>query len=146
MLFAALGTPILLAQATTTATRQSNTPPFGIGSTETARITLLNTAAASSAGTAASCTGTVSFLNASGTAVGAAANFTVASGQMQSVSLPSTQVTLTGNRAELRAHITLTVTSGTPCSLNYSLETFDTSTGATHLYAIGGLAGFGQER
>jgi hypothetical protein len=34
----------------------------------------------------------------------------------------------------LRAVISLTRTSGTPCELAASLATFDTSSGATHLY------------
>ena len=40
--------------------------PIGLASSETAQINVVNTAAASSSGTAASCTGSVSFVNASG--------------------------------------------------------------------------------
>src|SRR5258708_17684655 len=93
------------AQTTTTAqtTRNLDLPPFGRGSTETARVNLTNTATASSSGTAASCTGSVSFINASGTTIAAATSFTIASGQTSSVSLPFNSAGVSGTRAEVRA-------------------------------------------
>ena len=122
-----------------TTTRTSHLPPFGLGSLETARISLTNVATASSSGTAASCTGTVSFVNAAGTTIGTATNFTIASGITSSVSLPFGSSGLTGVRGEIRAVIDVTrsTTTPAPCSLLISLETFDTGTGATHLYLSG---------
>ena len=60
------------ATVTTTATITQSLPPFGLGSTETARLDLTNLASASGSGTAASCTGTVSFVNATGATIGTA--------------------------------------------------------------------------
>jgi len=51
---------------TTTATRTITLPPAGLGSTETAEINIVNVATNSSSGTAASCSGTISFLNPAG--------------------------------------------------------------------------------
>ena len=139
-----------LAQTTTTGTtttRSFTYPPVGLGSSETAQLNVVNDATTSSSGTAASCTGTIAFLNASGTAIGTATSFTVTSGQIASASLPFSRVGATGIRTEIRGVITLTTTtgSGVPCSLASSLETFDTSSGATHLHLDqgGGLEGGG---
>ncbi len=136
--FAAFTAAAALSQTTTsgTVTETSNTAPVGLASSETAQVNLLNAASASSNGTAASCTGTVSFLNASGTAIGTATPFTIASGVITSVSLPFGKAGVTGTRTEIRAVITRTVTlnSGVPCALQATLETYDTATGVTHLY------------
>ena len=137
-----------IAQTTTTSgtvTRETTTPPIGLGSTETAQINVVNTATASSGGTAASCTGSISFLNASGTAIGSATTFTVASGQISSVTLPFSKAGASGTRTEIRGVVSLTVTTGTtaaPCALSTSLETYDSSTGVTHVY-LAGLDGSG---
>ncbi len=145
---AALTATFALAQTSTTSgtvTQTSNTPVVGLASSETAQINVVNVASASSSGTAASCTGTISFLNASGTAIGTATTFTIASGVISSVSLPFAKVGVTGTRTEIRGVITHTVTlnSGVPCSLEATLETYDTSTGVTHVYlsniASGGI-------
>ena len=136
------------AQTTTTpatATRALDLPPFGLGATETARVNLTNIATASTGGTAASCTGSVSFLNSAGAAIGAATTFTIASGVTSSVSLPFSSAGISGTRGEVRAVVSVTRTSGTPCSLLTSLQTFDTSSGATHLYLSSGDGGFGLE-
>ncbi|HMD49573.1 MAG TPA: hypothetical protein VKG79_10765 [Bryobacteraceae bacterium] len=124
----------LLAQTSTTGTRTINLPPAGLGSTETARINVVNVASESSSGTAASCTGTISFLNASGTAIGSPATFTVTSGQISSGSLPFSSAGISGVRGEIRGEIQLTLTSGVPCALAFSFETFDSTTGATHIF------------
>jgi len=126
----------VVAQTATTYTQTSNLPPFGLGSTETARINLTNVATAPSTGTAASCTGSVSFVNATGAVIGAAASFTIASGATSSFSLPFASAGLTGIRGEVRGVIAVTRSSSShaPCSLLISLETFDTSSGATHLF------------
>jgi hypothetical protein len=147
---AALTAACAFAQTTTsssTTTRSFSYPPVGLGSSETAQLNVVNEASASSSGTAASCTGTLSFVNASGTAIGTATSFTVPSGQIASASLPFSRVGATGIRTEIRGVVTLTTTtgSGVPCSLATSLETFDTSSGATHLHLDqgGGLEGGG---
>ncbi len=117
-----------------TATVTQSLPPFGLGSTETARLDLTNLASASSGGTSASCTGTVSFVNAAGATIGTATPYTVTSGQTSSISLAFTSAGFSGSRGELRAVIAATRTAGVPCQLHVSLQTFDTSSGATHLY------------
>lgn len=136
---AAFTAAIALSQTTSsgTFTETSNTPPVGLASSETAQINVVNAASNSSSGTAASCTGTISFLNASGTAIGTATPFTIASGVISSVSLPFAKVGVTGTRTEIRGVITRTVTvgsGGVPCSLEATFETYDTSTGVTHVY------------
>jgi len=127
-------TAIFAQTVTNSSTITQALPPFGLGSTETARLDLTNFATATSGGTAASCTGTVSFYNAAGTIIGTATPYTVASGQTVSVSLASTSAGFSGSRGELRVVITSTRTSGVPCELRTSFQTFDTSSGATHLY------------
>ena len=125
---------------TTTSTATRPLPPIGLASTETLQINLLNHASASSTGTAASCTGSVSFANSSGTAIGSATSFTISGGDVTSIALPYSKSGLTG-RGEIVVSVTLSLASGTPCALASSLETFDTSSGVTHIYVPGG--GFG---
>jgi len=128
------------AQTTTTTTRTLNFPPFGLGSSETARINLTNLATASSSGTAASCTGSASFVNATGATIGTATSFTIASGVTTPVSLPFGNAAISTPRSSIRAVVAVTrsTSSPTPCRLLISVETFDTSTGAGHLYISGG--------
>jgi hypothetical protein len=59
------------------------------------------------------------------------------------VSLSFASAGLSGSRGEIRTVIALTRTTGVPCSLETSLSTFDTSSGATHLYAGGAIEGGG---
>src|SRR2546423_898495 len=110
----------LYGQTATTRTRSFTFPPAGLGSTETARINVVNVAANSSSGTAASCAVSISFLNAAGNAIGTATNLTVTSGQISSASLTFAQAGLTGVRGTIRGHIQLTATSGVPCELQSS--------------------------
>ena len=139
------GVSALLAQPPTPTppARQFNFPPVGLAFGETMQVNLFNQAANSSNGTAASCTGTVSFFDATGTEVPkSGGNFTVAAGDTQSITLLGTAVdTSTGMRAEIRAVVSLTVAKGTPCSLVPSLEIFDSTSGATHAYLNGNAAG-----
>lgn len=130
------------AQTTTSSTFTRSLAPVGLASSETMQVNLLNDAAASSSGTAASCTGSVAFSNSTGTAIGGATSFTISSGEVFSVSLPFSKAGLSA-RGEIVAAITLTQTSGTPCALVSSLETFDTSTGVTHVFLVSGGPGFG---
>ena len=124
----------LFAQTSTTGTRTINLPPAGLGSTETARINVVNVASDSTSGTAASCTGSISFLNASGVAIGSPATFTVTSGQISSGSLPFSSAGISGIRGEIRGQIQLTLTASVPCALSFSFETFDSATGVTHIF------------
>ena len=133
-----------LAQTSTT-TRDFRFPPVGLGATETMQINLLNNATASSSGTAASCTGTITFTSATGAIIGTAASFTVTSGQVFSASLPFSKSGASGTRTEIVGSIQLTVstTSAAPCALANSLETFDTSSGVTHVFLGGSSQGGG---
>lgn len=126
--------------STSTFTQNFRFPPVGIASTETMQINVLNNATASSSGTAASCTGTITFTSATGTIIGTATSFTVTSGQVFSASLPFSKAGASGTRAEIVGSVQLTVSSSssTPCSLANSLETFDTSSGVTHIFLGGG--------
>jgi hypothetical protein len=140
VLLAAVAAFGALAQTTTTtssATRDLGLT--GLSATETAQIFVVNTASASSAGTAASCVGSLSFTNAAGTAIGTAVSFTLGTGQSATATLPYAQAGQSG-RAAIRAQITVTRTSGSnpPCLLRTLFETFDTTTGATHVHVDGG--------
>ncbi len=141
VILGASGVSALLAQSTTAVTHQSSFPPVGVALTETIQVNLFNQAAAANNGTAASCTGSVAFLDATGKAIsGAGGTFTVAAGVTQSISLLGSKAntsSTTGSRAEVRAQISLTSTHGTPCSLVDTLETFDSTTGATHIFLVG---------
>ena len=143
----AAAAPALLAQTTTTSgtyTATQNLPPVGLASTETAQINAVNVAAASSSGTAASCTGSISFLNSSGTVIGTATTYTLGTNQLKSVSVAYSAVGEAG-RAEIRGVVTQTgaTPSDVPCELLVSLETYDTTTGVTHVYLSSGTAGYG---
>jgi hypothetical protein len=108
-------------------------PSVGLGSTKTLQINIANLASNPTAGSPASCAASVELINASGAAIGSASSLTATPGQTTSVKLTSTQAS-TGVRGEVRVAITLTITSGVACSAVYSLETYDSSSGATHVY------------
>lgn len=131
--------PGMLAQTTTTTTRSFTLGPIGVGSTETIQINVANLASNSTSGTAASCTGNITFNNVTGNAIGTSTSFTVTAGQIFSASLPFARISTSTARTEVIGVIGLTTssTTRTPCSLHYSLETFDTATGATHSHASG---------
>jgi hypothetical protein len=149
---AAAGAALGMAQTNTTTnpvTRQSSFPVVGLASTETVQVNVVNNAAATASGTAASCTGTISFLNATGNTIGTATSFTVGSGQIFSAALPFTGTGATsGSRTLIRGVVAVTFTpgSGVPCRLASTLETFDTTTGVTHVHLNDGqgLGGFGR--
>ena len=128
---------VVCAQTTSTSSsfsRQFSFLPVGLASTETAQVNIVNLASNSSSGTAASCVGSVSFVNASGAAIGSATSFTIANGETSSVSLPYSGTGGSGARVEIRGVVQLTEgKSPAPCVLQTSLETFDTSTGVTHI-------------
>jgi hypothetical protein len=128
-----------------TTTSSSSFPPVGIGSTETVQVILSNTAVALSNAAvvstepAPSCKGSVAFYNASGTIIGTATSFALTTGQITQVSLSYTATTPTSVREMIRAVVSLTTTfpGPAPCSLSYSLATFDTASGATHATITG---------
>jgi hypothetical protein len=139
--------PALWAQSSTTSstvTRTQDFPPAGLASTETVQINAVNIAEASSSGTAASCTGSISFLNSSGTVIGTATTYTLGTNQLKSVSLPYSSAGASG-RAEIRGVVTQTITTGSdvPCELLVSLETYDTTSGVTHIYLTTSPDGYG---
>jgi hypothetical protein len=121
----------------TSVTRNYAFPPVGLANSETASITVVNTAAASSTATgtqAPSCTGTISFSNGNG-AIGSPTSFTVGSGEFQTVTLPFASAGLSGNRGEIQGKVSLAISTTaptTPCSLQFSMETYDSTTFATH--------------
>ena len=125
------GSAIAQTTTATPATRTSSFPLIGMGSTETAQISVINVATASSSGTAASCTGTIAFLNSAGTTIGTATPFTLAGGLISSAKLPFSSSGSTGVHGVVRGLVTLTVASGVPCQLDSLLEVYDTTTGVT---------------
>src|ERR1700692_3148743 len=121
---AVAATPGLFAQTTTTTTRDFTIGPVGVGSTETVQINVANLASNSSSGTAASCTGSITFNNSTGNAIGTSTSFTVTAGQSFSAALPFAKISSSTTRAEVIGVIAMTFTSAseTPCELHYSLE------------------------
>ncbi len=129
-------------QGSTAVTRDSAFPPVGLAFSETAQINVANTAANPSSGTAASCTGTISFNTSTGAAAETPVKFTVTAGQIFSTELTAAKLGVTnGSRAEFIGSVQLTLTPKAPCSLTISLETFDSVSGATHVYLTNPAAG-----
>lgn len=128
-------TPIMFA-------RDYNFPPVGLASSETAQVNLVNMATPATATpvaanpVAAACTGTVTFVNASGATVGSPISFNTIGSQIYSTELSFSKLATSGLRAEFVARVqwNVPVTAPAPCSLVFSLETFDNTTGATHVF------------
>ena len=140
-LFIALATTSAFAQ-TTTATRTSEYtfPLVGLGSSEGIEVNLINLAANPTSGTASSCSGSVTFSTASqGTVIGGATNFTLAAGAVASItpSVASNVITAGANRALLKVVVSTNMTPGVPCMLSSTLNTFDSGSGATHVFLVG---------
>ena len=139
-----IGLSSAFGQTTTTNTREVDFPAIAFGSGETLEINVINVAANSTSGTAASCTGSVLFKNAAGTAVGSASPFTLTTGQISSTRLPFATATSSGGRTAIRAAVQITAPTTTPrppCSLQFTLEVFDSATNATHIVITdGGLS------
>jgi hypothetical protein len=120
-------------------TRQYVFPPVGLGSTETASITVVNTAASpaltqdNALPQSPSCSGTISFSNANG-AIGSPTTFQVGMDQFKTVTLPFASAGLTGIRGEIQGMVSLNVSNlqAIPCALMFSLEIYDSTTGQTH--------------
>ena len=77
----------------------------------------------------------IAIASSTGSVIGTAAPFSVGSGQVASAKLPFSSSGATG-RVEIVGSIQSTITfpQKAPCSLMFSLETFDTSTGVTHIF------------
>jgi hypothetical protein len=122
----------------------SNVPPVGLAMSETAQVNVVNTAVASSSvsGTATgpSCSGSIAFYNNNGTIIGSATSFTVTTGFF-SVTLPYSSTVGSGARTVIRAVITnetpITAFGIPPCDLAFSLETYDSKSGVTHVFVSG---------
>lgn len=76
-------------------------------------------------------------MSGSGVAIGGATAFTVTAGQVFSAKLPFASSGGSGVRTIIIGAVTYTLTSGTPCALGMTLETYDTSSGATHVELAG---------
>lgn len=122
----------LAAMATLAQTSTFQFPPVGLAPSETAQVSVVSTTAAVSGVPAPSCTGTISFYNAAGASIGTATGFTVGSGQIFSATLPHDAAGGAGSRVIIAAQVAITAQPG--CLLSSSLETWDTSSGATHLF------------
>jgi len=143
LLIAGLITTSAMAQTTSTTTRTINFPLIGLGSSQTVQVSVANSATTSSSGTAASCTGTIAFFTAAGTAIGAATPFTVASGVVFAATLPFSKAGGTGSHAVVRAVVTDTPASGVPCQLNTLVEVYDTASGVDARTLEGSTIGSG---
>lgn len=142
-LIAGLATAGALAQgttgsSTTTITTNYVFPPLGVAPSETVAVSLVNIASVPTSTTAPtpSCTGTVTFASSTGTIIGKANPFTVASGAIMTITLTATEAGITASRGSILASVQQTTTrpSSAPCSLVYSLQTYDTGSGVTHLF------------
>ena len=120
-----------IAQSSATVTR---TFLVGLGSTETAQIAVVNLANAPSSGPAASCTGSIVFFNAAGSAIGTATTFALGTGQVASARLPFASAGGSGVRTLIRGVVTFTRTAGSGVSYTpaATLDTFDNSNGVTN--------------
>ena len=131
---------VTVTTETITVTQDSVFPPVGLAIGQTAAVSLVNIAPASTTAgaTAPSCTGTVTFANASGSTIGTPTAFTTTGSAIQTVSLPSSSAGLTSAapRGEILASVQQTITrpSAAPCSLVFSLEVFDVTSGVTHVF------------
>jgi hypothetical protein len=111
----------------------------GIGPSEGIEVNLINLASNPSNGTAASCTGSVSFTTVSGgTVTAGGGDFTLAANQATSI-LPTlgNNVVNQSNRVLIHAVVESTITAGVPCSLASTLTSFDSATGVTHVLLVG---------
>lgn len=103
-------------------------------------MNVVNSAPASAG--AGNCTGSIAFYNAAGAIVGSATDFKVANGEIFSAKLPYSAADASGDsRIVIRAVVSLDFNTPTPavaappaCMLGGSLETYDTSSGVTHVF------------
>lgn len=116
-------------------------PAISLGTTETARISIVNIAPASKNGMQASCSGSILFTNLTGTQVGPAIPFKnvgtrqIFVGELPGASPsgpPSPTASNIPGAIQGEVDVTINKAAYTPCSLLLTLETYDTSTGAAH--------------
>lgn len=113
-------------------------PPVGLAASETAQINLVNTAGPDT-------NGTVTFYDYTGAQIGTSTNFTIGTAQIFSVKLPFSLTKASGARTVVRPEIAGGIVNGSgltppslpPCSLTFSLETYDSVTGVTHIFSSG---------
>jgi hypothetical protein len=130
--------------------RTVDLPVVGLASSETAQVNVVNLAPSAqpvitagisaSGGATASCAGSIAFYNGSGSAIGSSTSFTIGTGQIFSATLAysdtSSTATAASGRTAVRAVVTVTE-SGSPCAPSANMETFDTTTGVTHVHVEG---------
>lgn len=122
-------------------------PAIGLSSSEAAEIDLISSASNYSVPLAAVCNGSITFYGADGHSIGIPSNFVVGqTGQIFSATLAYASTGANGPRTVVSAQIVLTAFPVTvsypasavlPCAAAFSLKTFDTATGVTHIYAPG---------
>ena len=123
-----------------------NLPVVGLASSETAQVNVASPGftGITDAPFPTPCTGTITFYSASGAAIGSPASFSITLAQVSSATLPYSDVT--GTTGNARTIIRARVTTNAACSVTANIETFDTTTGVTHVHVEGattfaGLAG-----
>jgi hypothetical protein len=141
-----LGSGAALAQLPAALPIVMNLPVVGLASSETAQVnvayllqTTLEVLPANATPSTPSCTGTITFYNAAGSALGTPASFSITTGQIYSTTLPYSDVT--GSSGNGRTVIRAAVTTNAPCAVNTNIETYDTATGVTHVHVEGPSAG-----
>jgi hypothetical protein len=135
-------------QITNTLTTSSNVPPVGLAMSETMQVNVVNTTVASSAvsggTTGPSCSGSIAFYNNKGAIIGSATSFMVTTGQIFSLPLLYSSTGGSGARTVIRAVIAnetpITAFGIPPCDLAYSVETYDSQSGVTHVFVSGVVA------
>ena len=126
---------------TTTKTTEYSFPLIPLGSTETLGANLINNASNGANGAPASCTGSVTFENTAGTTIGTPTSFTLGANAVTSATLTFANSGLSALRGLIRIVLTTTYsTPAPPCALAYSVNTFDSSSGATHIFITGSNA------
>jgi hypothetical protein len=134
---ALIAAPAFGQSTSATYTRDYVFPPLSLANGETAQVNVANTAKAPTNGTAASCTGTISFTTGNGAATGNPVAFTVPAGQIFSSSFPNNSANRTAILATVQQTLPIPVfpvqailanTINLPCSLVLSLEIFSSTT------------------
>jgi hypothetical protein len=122
------------------ATSPLNLPVVGLASSETVQVNVVDLLQPSLdilplTSTPAACSGTIVFYNAAGSAIGNPASFSLNAGQISWAALRYSDVS--GGSGNARSVVRATVTTTAPCSLNTNIETYDTTTGVTHVHVEG---------